>query len=53
MPRIELSVNSTSRAAVANALYRVDGVRHYARPMKDSPAARYITGEKTGASVPE
>ncbi len=32
--------------AVANALYRFDGVRRTALPMKDSPAARFIMGQK-------
>ncbi|HEX9104950.1 MAG TPA: molybdopterin cofactor-binding domain-containing protein, partial [Polyangia bacterium] len=32
--------------AVANALYRFDGVRRTALPMKDSPAARFISGKK-------
>jgi xanthine dehydrogenase molybdenum-binding subunit len=32
--------------AVANALYRFDGIRRYSLPMKDSPAARYILGKK-------
>jgi xanthine dehydrogenase molybdenum-binding subunit len=32
--------------AVANALYRFDGVRRAALPMKDSPAGRYILGVK-------
>ena len=36
--------------AVANALYRFDGVRRTALPMKDSPAARYISGHKTKAT---
>lgn len=31
-------------AAVANALYRFDGVRRYKLPMKDSPAAKAILG---------
>ena len=30
--------------AVANALYRFDGVRRFSLPMKDSPAARHIRG---------
>ncbi|PIE19285.1 MAG: selenium-dependent xanthine dehydrogenase [Proteobacteria bacterium] len=30
-------------AAVANALYRYDGVRRYTLPMKDSPAARAMS----------
>jgi selenium-dependent xanthine dehydrogenase len=30
--------------AVANALYRFDGVRRYALPMRDSPAARAMIG---------
>ncbi len=34
--------------AVANALYRHDGVRRYALPMKDSAAARHIMGIKGG-----
>jgi xanthine dehydrogenase molybdenum-binding subunit len=33
--------------AVANALYRFDGIRRTALPMKDSPAARFISGQKT------
>ena len=32
--------------AVANALYRFDGVRRTALPMKDSAAARFISGKK-------
>jgi selenium-dependent xanthine dehydrogenase len=32
--------------AVANALYRFDGIRRHALPMKDSPAARFISGKK-------
>ncbi|HEY2748264.1 MAG TPA: molybdopterin cofactor-binding domain-containing protein, partial [Polyangia bacterium] len=32
--------------AVANALYRYDGIRRTALPMKDSPAARFISGKK-------
>jgi selenium-dependent xanthine dehydrogenase len=32
--------------AVANALYRFDGVRRIALPMKDSPAGRHISGVK-------
>jgi xanthine dehydrogenase molybdenum-binding subunit len=28
--------------AVANALYRFDGIRRYELPMRDSPAARAI-----------
>jgi xanthine dehydrogenase molybdenum-binding subunit len=32
--------------AVANALYRFDGIRRVALPMKDSPAGRYIMGVK-------
>jgi CO/xanthine dehydrogenase Mo-binding subunit len=32
--------------AVANALYRFDGIRRTALPMKDSPAARFISGKK-------
>jgi len=32
--------------AVANALYRFDGIRRFALPMKDSPAARYIRGAR-------
>ena len=32
--------------AVANALYRFDGVRRHALPMKDSPAARHIMGKR-------
>jgi len=31
--------------AVANALYRYDGIRRFTLPMKDSPAARAITGK--------
>jgi selenium-dependent xanthine dehydrogenase len=31
--------------AVAGALYKYDGVRRFALPMKDSPAARFITGK--------
>jgi selenium-dependent xanthine dehydrogenase len=31
--------------AVANALYKYDGIRRFALPMKDSPAARFITGK--------
>jgi CO/xanthine dehydrogenase Mo-binding subunit len=31
--------------AVANALYRFDGVRRFALPMKDSAAARFILGK--------
>jgi len=31
--------------AVANALYRYDGIRRFTLPMKDSPAARFITGK--------
>jgi len=30
--------------AVANALYRFDGVRRYALPMRDSAAARHMRG---------
>jgi xanthine dehydrogenase molybdenum-binding subunit len=33
--------------AVANALYRFDGVRRYKLPMKDSPAGRAIAGRKS------
>jgi xanthine dehydrogenase molybdenum-binding subunit len=32
--------------AVANALYRFDGVRRYALPMKDSAAARFMPGTR-------
>ena len=32
--------------AVANALYRFDGVRRFSLPMKDSPAARHIRGAR-------
>ncbi|MCX6544030.1 MAG: molybdopterin-dependent oxidoreductase [Acidobacteria bacterium] len=32
--------------AVANALWRFDGIRRYTLPMKDSPAARAILGVK-------
>jgi xanthine dehydrogenase molybdenum-binding subunit len=32
--------------AVANALYRFDGIRRHALPMKDSPAGRAIVGQK-------
>jgi xanthine dehydrogenase molybdenum-binding subunit len=35
--------------AVANALYRFDGVRRYALPMKDSAAARRLLGPQSGA----
>ncbi|HKP87576.1 MAG TPA: selenium-dependent xanthine dehydrogenase [Blastocatellia bacterium] len=31
--------------AVANALFKYDGVRRFALPMKDSAAARFITGK--------
>ena len=31
--------------AVANALYKYDGIRRFRLPMKDSPAARAITGK--------
>jgi aldehyde oxidoreductase len=31
--------------AVANALYKYDGIRRFTLPMKDSPAARAITGK--------
>jgi xanthine dehydrogenase molybdenum-binding subunit len=34
--------------AVAGALYKFDGIRRFALPMKDSPAARFIRG---GASA--
>ncbi len=34
--------------AVANALYKFDGIRRFTLPMKESPAARAIRG---GASV--
>jgi xanthine dehydrogenase molybdenum-binding subunit len=30
--------------AVANALYKFDGIRRFTLPMKDSPAARFIRG---------
>jgi xanthine dehydrogenase molybdenum-binding subunit len=33
-------------AAVANALYRFDGIRRYQLPMKDSPAAQSILGHR-------
>jgi selenium-dependent xanthine dehydrogenase len=33
--------------AVANALYKYDGIRRFTLPMKDSPAARAITGKAT------
>jgi xanthine dehydrogenase molybdenum-binding subunit len=32
--------------AVANALYRFDGVRRTRLPMKDSPAGRAILGKR-------
>ncbi len=34
--------------AVANALYKFDGIRRFTLPMKDSPAARAITGKAAG-----
>jgi hypothetical protein len=57
MSRIELTLNGEARAveahegattapAVANALYRFDGVRRTALPTKGSPAARFISGKK-------
>ena len=32
--------------AVANALYKFDGIRRFSLPMKDSPAARFISGKR-------
>ena len=38
--------------AVANALYRFDGIRRLRLPMKDSPAARAILRGSAGAAGP-
>ncbi|MCK6457787.1 MAG: selenium-dependent xanthine dehydrogenase [Phycisphaerae bacterium] len=38
--------------AVASALYRYDGIRRFALPMKDSPAAKAILGTKSVPTAP-
>ena len=39
-------LSAATAGAVANALYRFDGVRRYQLPMKDSAAARGILGTR-------